>query len=107
MENIYSELKISEIKNLIHGLLGELNKLDNAGAITLREDLYWNILEGELYNSYEEPKGLTMGSLKEDWEFLQKVVKGEREIIDYDLCKLASVLRFLGNKCILLQNKVL
>ncbi|MGE8554832.1 MAG: hypothetical protein ACN6OB_13000 [Chryseobacterium jejuense] len=45
-----------------------------------------------------EPAQLTMGSLSEDWEFLQKVISGERGMIDYDLYKLASILRFLGKK---------
>ena len=42
-----------------------------------------------------------MGSLVEDWEFLQKVVNDQREIIDYDLYKLASLLRFLGKNMII------
>lgn len=46
-----------------------------------------------------------MGSLIEDWEFLQKIVKDEREIIDYDLYKLASIVRFLGSKKLIEKNE--
>ncbi len=42
-----------------------------------------------------------MGSLVEDWEFLQNVLDGKREMIDYDLTKLASLLRFLRKSMII------
>lgn len=101
MENSKMELKTSDIKKIIKTLLVELNSLDIASSFTFDEDLYWNILDEELYDAYKDPVGLTMGSLIDDWEFLQPVLNGKREIIDYDLYKLAAILRFLGKKMII------
>ncbi|BAP33324.1 transcription-repair coupling factor [Chryseobacterium sp. StRB126] len=94
MEN--KDINISDIRKLINILSDKLEKLEDKNVVVLEDDLYWNILDEELYSPYHEPAQLTMGSVSEDWEFLQKVVNGEREMIDYDLYKLASILKFLG-----------
>lgn len=101
MENNNPVLKVSDVKNLIVHLSDELSKLGDAEVIVLDDDLYWNILDEDLYDPYEKPENFTMGSLTEDWEFLQKVVMGERQMIDYDLYKLASILKFLGKRNII------
>lgn len=101
MENKKAELKKTEIKELMGIFLSELEKLNDSTSFAFDNDLYWNITDEELYNPYEDPKELTMGSLIEDWEFLQKVLDGKREIIDYDLYKIASLLRFLGKSMII------
>lgn len=92
------ELSILNIRKIINILSDELEKLENKDIVVVEDDLYWNILEDELYNPYHEPDHFTMGSISEDWEFLQKILNGEREMIDYDLYKVASILRFLGKK---------
>lgn len=96
MEN--KDINISDLRKLINILSDELEKLEGKNVVVLEDDLYWNILDEELYNPYHEPAQLTMGNLSEDWELLQKVVSGERGMIDYDLYKLTSILRFLGKK---------
>lgn len=91
-------LKVLDIKKLV-------NMLSDEKVVELNEDLYWNILDEELYDPYETPMDFTMGSLSEDWLFLQRIVKKERDMIDYDLYKLASILRFLGKKNILAKEE--
>lgn len=103
MEN--KDIGILDVRKLINILSDELGKLDDNGVVKIHEDLYWNILDEELYEPYHDPAKLTMGSLAEDWEFLQKVREGEREMIDYDLYKLASILKFLGKHNIIMKNK--
>ena len=103
MEN--KDISILDIKKLINILSDKLGKLDDNEVVEIREDLYWNILDEELYNPYSEPAKLTMGNLTEDWEFLKKVRDEEREMIDYDLYKLASILKFLGKHNIMMKNR--
>lgn len=100
MEN-KPELKKTDIRKLIEGLLSQLEKLNDSTSFPFDNDLYWNITDEELYNPYQDPIELTMGSLVEDWEFLQNVLDGKREMIDHDLSKLASLLRFLGKSMII------
>ncbi|MBP2618380.1 hypothetical protein [Chryseobacterium jejuense] len=101
MENKKVELKKADFKKLIEALVSELEKLNDSDSFAFDNDLYWNIIDEELYDPYKDPTELTMGSLVEDWEFLQKVLDGKREMIDYDLYKLASLLRFLGKSMII------
>jgi len=103
MEN-NTPIKIADLKILLEVFLSKLNSLDNSQSITLDKDLYWNILDEEFYDAYKDPVGLTMGSLTDDWEFLQKVMSGERDMIDYDLYKLAAILKYLGSKEIIARD---
>lgn len=103
MEN-NTTIKISDLKILLEVFLSKLNSLDSNQSITLDKDLYWNILDEELYDPYKDPVGLTIGSLTDDWEFLQKVMTGERDMIDYDFYKLAAILRCLGSKGIIAKE---
>ncbi|WP_160136116.1 hypothetical protein [Chryseobacterium sp. c4a] len=103
MEN--QGISVLNIRKLINILSDKLEKLEDKNVAILEDDLYWNILDEELYNPYHEPANLTMGSLTEDWEFLQKIINGEREMMDYDLYKLSSVLRFLGKRNIIKEKQ--
>lgn len=96
------EIKIQK-EDLKKMILIVMDKLETSAedSFVLDEDLYWNILDEELYNPYSDPKNLTMGSLADDWVFLQNVIKENREMIDYDLVKMAAILKFLAKKKIL------
>lgn len=102
MEN-NTHIKIVDIKKIIEILLTKLDSMDNDNSLILDKDLYWNIVDDEVYNVYKNPTELTIGSLVEDWEFLQKVINGKREMIDYDLNKMSNILKFLGNKMIFIK----
>lgn len=93
------EIKIQK-ENLKKIILILMNKLEISAedSFVLDEDLYWNILDEELYDPYKDPKNLTMGSLADDWAFLQNVVEGNRGMINYDLVKIAAILKFLAKK---------
>lgn len=101
METNNIKIRLTDLKKIIKSLFNELNKLNDNTAFSLDEDFYWNILDEELYDVYKDPKELTMGRLFDDWEFLGKIVNNDREIIDYDLYKLAAILKFLGKKGII------
>ncbi|WP_265130968.1 hypothetical protein [Chryseobacterium oranimense] len=88
------EIQKEDMKRILSILMDKLEASDN--KIILYEDLYWNIPDEELYNVYNEPADFTTGSLAEDWEFLQKVLRNEREVIAYDFNKVSNILRFIG-----------
>jgi len=94
-------IKTSDLKKILHLLILKLDDLpDNDSSFILDKDLYWNIPEENLYNVYEEPNNLTIGSLAEDWNFLQDIVLNKREILDFDLNKISIILRYLSEKII-------
>ncbi len=37
-------------------LSDDLNKLDDAEVVELEDDLYWNILDEDIYSPYEKPE---------------------------------------------------
>lgn len=93
------EIKIQkeDLKKIILILMNKL-EISAEDSFVLDEDLYWNILDEELYDPYKDPKNLTMGSLADDWAFSQNLVEGNRGMIDYDLVKIAAILKFLAKK---------
>lgn len=91
------QIRVTDLKKIMNLLLSKLDSLDGNSSIILDKDLYWYIPEEELYNVYENPNNLTIGSLIEDWNFLQSCILGERDILDYDLNKLSMLFRYLSN----------
>lgn len=91
------EIKKKDLKNILLVLISKLEILDDS-SFSLDKDLYWNIKDEELYNMYEEPKEITIGSLKDDWNFLQKILNEEREVIGYDFNKVSNILKIIGDK---------
>lgn len=98
------QIQIKDIKIILEVLIKNFEDIDT--NIDLDKDMYWNISE-DIYNVYETPTELTLGSLIEDWEFLQMVINGKREMIDYDLSKLSNILKFLNYKMVLQKNSKL
>ncbi|MBO6517974.1 MAG: hypothetical protein JJ975_15655 [Bacteroidia bacterium] len=56
------------------------------------EDLYWEIAESELFNPYNEPCKLSLGSISDDWEQLSRLLNPEDTPLSYDLIRLSIVL---------------
>ena len=88
------QIQKEDLKQILLTLIKKINTLDTT-TIYLNKDLYWNIPYEELYNVYEEPKEITIGSIKEDLEFLQKINEN-REIISYDFIKISNILRVMS-----------
>jgi hypothetical protein len=89
------EIQKEDMKKILSILMDKLEASDD--NIILYKDLYWNIPDEELYAVYKDPAVFTIGSLTEDWEFLQKVLRNEREAIAYDFNKIANILRFVAH----------
>lgn len=96
MNDKITEISVSDLKKMVRLILAELDQRDEEDRFRLEDDLYWNIPDKELYEAYKEPEDLTLGSLIDDWQFLETAIRGERQLIRYDLCKLASLLRYIG-----------
>ena len=62
------------------------------------EDFYWHVPESQRYDSYSEPRRLTVGQLSDDWSELQKIADGQRAPTGTALVWLASILRRIGEK---------
>lgn len=95
-----TEIQKEDLKKILFMLI---DKLDDSPTdnFSLEKDLYWNIPDDKLYNVYQEPENLTIGSLVEDWEFLQKILRKEREVLWYDFYKVSTILTSIGHSSII------
>jgi hypothetical protein len=66
----------------------------------IEEDFYWDVPADKRYAPYEEPKGLTMGQLSDDWSEVTQMISGDRQPVAYGLVWLAAVMRRVGEKAV-------
>lgn len=90
-----TEIQKEDLKKILFMLIDKLDE-SPTDKFSLEKDLYWNIPDDKLYNVYQEPSDLTIGSLVEDWEFLQKILRKEREVLGYDFYKVSGILKSIG-----------
>lgn len=89
------EITLAELKAVF---LQEVDHLENLGyeTIEIPVDYYWNIPQDVRYDPYKEPKKLDLGQLSDDWQELQKTLRGDRDPLTYDLVWLSTILRAIG-----------
>lgn len=77
------------------------NHLEGTGqiAIEIDDDFYWQVPASERYDSYKSPENHTIGQLSDDWDEIQKLVRGNRAPVGFALVWLASILRRVGETC--------
>jgi hypothetical protein len=92
-------VKVSELRSICETLLNHLEE-NGFSTIEITSDFYWNIPEGTRYDRYEEPKEFTMGQLSDDWNELQKILRGNREPLGYALVWYSAILRAIGEKVV-------
>lgn len=93
------EIKLSELRQLSEKLFAHLEE-NGFSTIEITSDFYWNIPEETRYDRYEEPKEFTMGQLSDDWNELQKILRGDRESLGYALVWYSAILKAIGEKVV-------
>ena len=91
-------IRTSELRRAAETLLGHLEQTGHSD-IDIREDFYWDVPQDQRYDSYEEPKELSVGQLSFDHEEIMKILSGESEPVNYGLVWLAAILRRAGEIC--------
>ena len=84
---------LADIFNLL------VNKLasDGVTSITIDTDFY-NLISTDEWNDFSNDVVPVVGSLKDDWESLNMILKGQNAVSYVDLDRFASVLRALSEK---------
>lgn len=74
-----------------------LNALHESGiaAINIYKDWYWTIAYEEAYHTLKKPTECEIGSLVDDWEWLEKVLCKENPSTTLDFERLGNVIRIL------------
>ena len=88
------KVNIDEIEKVTSLLLSKL-KESKGNEIEINNDYYWDIVNEELYNPYEEPGNITLGQLSFDYESIQRILKSD-DAAAYSLKWLSNILKALG-----------
>lgn len=89
-------INLVELKYIINRLFDHIIETRNMKNCELDEDYYWNIPTSEVYQIYNNPSKINIGSLYDDWEFLSKILDTEDQPAANQLTELAPILRYLG-----------
>lgn len=91
----------NELRVLLDRLLSHL-EAEGIHHIEVKSDYYWHVPREEWTNPYHEPTELTMGSIEEDWEFLESMKASDAYwhsvSVGVYLGKLAAVVRAVGDE---------
>jgi hypothetical protein len=89
------QISVSELRKISDMLF---THLENGGrhTIEVRHDYYWFVPAEHRYHPYQEPTGLRLGQVTDDWKQLQKIIRRESEPTSYALVWLSSLLSAVG-----------
>lgn len=88
-------MKIDDLKEIINILL--LRVKENIGdEISFSNDYYWDIANNQLYDPYNMPTDITLGSLYDDISEVDRLLLSSDDAIVYDLKRIAEILKALS-----------
>jgi hypothetical protein len=87
-----------DVKTLEKAMLAIFDHLKKQGisSVNFDSDFYWDIEKEQRYEPYQDPSGMNLGQLSDDWTEIQKIASGEKEPIGYALVWIASLYRYVG-----------
>ena len=93
-------IDISELRKVIDLIFESVQEGRPDGVINLEQDYYWEPFHEKIYNVSEalDPKSFSMGSLVDDWQFLQKVLGDESMAVQPMFMHVYPLLRYLAYK---------
>jgi hypothetical protein len=91
------KIDIELLKNAIVKILDAQKELYGP-TIETENDLYWFIQHEELYNPIVSPKDLTLGSLEDDWQHMESLMKEGNDPFGYMAVWAAMLLRVVGEQ---------
>ncbi len=92
------KVTIEELRTLSLSLFEALEKEIGNEEIEVEWPLYWDVPNIQRCNAYAEPTELTLGSMEEDWEAVNRMADGTDAPVRYGLVWLASIFRYVGGK---------
>lgn len=71
--------------------------LEGVSHLTIETDLY-QFIPTDKWNDFQDDFSYAVGSLKDDWESLQKLIEDPLRVSSVDLDRLASILRAISEE---------
>jgi hypothetical protein len=95
MSNIKS-INLRELQQATNRLFDHIIKTKGVESVELRQNFYWSTPTDQFYDVKNNPAQLDIGSLYDDWEFVQSLTRGEAEPVAFQLTEVAPLLRYIG-----------
>lgn len=89
------EIELKELNEILEAILNHYKNLGQS-KFSIEQDYYWNIVQREKFNPYDEPKTFTLGQLTWDLENLKRMLEDEIEPTSLDLIWLGQLLIAIG-----------
>lgn len=91
------KVNIEILRATVNRLLDHTKEV-NGDVVEVSDDLYWFVPRQSIHVPENEPTGLTLGSLHDDWAEIAAISSGEKEPCGYALVWASSLLRAIGDK---------
>ncbi|SRR6266487_367341 len=89
-------LDVEQLRAVVNRLFDHVINSRNIKKLTFSQEFYWNIPSESLYVMDAQPSEFNVGSLVDDWEFVQSVLREGSEPVAYQFTEIAPLLRYLG-----------
>lgn len=96
MKDIDFEASVAELREITAILLDHLSR-STGGSVVIREDYYWSVPSGALFEVLGDPPELTIGQLIETIAHLREVRVDESNALGYHLVWLGDIFRAIGS----------
>ena len=92
------EIKLSELRLVVNRILDHIEHDLGHVSLTLDQDDYWDVSDGDRYDLTKSPESYVVGQLHDDWEFLSSILKDKDQAVSLMLIHAAPLLRRVGEQ---------
>lgn len=91
-------VNVSRLREIINDLIDHIEKDLRVTEVTIpvEKRYYWEISEDELRNMDKTPPVQEVGSLWDDWEFIQQLDRNHSNLTVLSLSQVAPILQFFA-----------
>ncbi len=93
------KVTVAELREVANMLFDHLERTGHT-EITVDADFYWSIPKEQLYSVHQEPSGLTIGQLSDDYHELSRIRAAAALPTAYGLVWLSTLLRYIGARVV-------
>ncbi|MBD2181644.1 hypothetical protein H6S82_21410 [Planktothrix sp. FACHB-1355] len=97
------QISVDEMEQFFKRLIQRI-KDDKIDFIDVETDYYW-IINSDVWDNFDVTPDISVGSLIDDWNSLQKVLTSEQMVTYLDYDRFASILRALSETISPLKKK--
>ena len=91
-------IDVADLRLVVERIFDFMQKDLSLQEVALDENYYWQVAEDDLYSIKQAPEQLDVGSLLDDWEFVQSAKLDPEQALPLLLLHVAPLLRALATK---------